>query len=193
MKKTSAFAVLALCVLALASSQRQVQAQTIPFQIIGGGVGPNGLPLPGQDPREHWSVGLATALGFYEGDGEVQTFTATPQADGTITGLFGSPIPYRFVGPSGDVLACYYGRTEFGAKNPGTFQLVPVPKLGSGVYVAHFFAEFVPFQPDCTGKFQGVTGSWLMYATTEPFVLGSSDPVAYWWTGFGSLTLKKGR
>jgi hypothetical protein len=29
--------------------------QTKPFKVVGEGVGPNGLPLPGQPPRAHWS------------------------------------------------------------------------------------------------------------------------------------------
>jgi hypothetical protein len=31
-----------------------------------------------------------------------------------------------------------------------------------------------------------------MYAETAPFVLGSTEPLAYWWTGEGSLTFKQG-
>jgi hypothetical protein len=65
--------------------------------------------------------------------------------------------------------ACYYGRTDFGAKNPGTFELVPVPHLGAGWYVAHIVAEFVPYGPECTGEFEGVSGSWIMYATPPHF------------------------
>ena len=44
-----------------------------------------------------------------------------------------------------------------------------------------------------TGKFAGVTGSWVMVARSEPFVLGSDDPVAYSWEGQGQLTFRQGR
>jgi len=184
---------LTFCALALVLAPNQAEAQCKPFKIIGGGIAPNGLPLPGEPGRPHWAVGFATDLGFYYGEGEVQTDTANPpQRDGTITGEFGSPVPFVFTGENGDSLACYYGRTKFGAKQPGTFTLVPVPDLGAGWYVAHFVAEFVPYDPECTGKFKGVSGSWIMYATSEPFVLGSSDPIGYTWEGEGALTLRKG-
>ena len=42
-----------------------------------------------------------------------------------------------------------------------------------------------------TGKFEGVTGSWTMFANSEPFVLGSNDPVYYVWKGDGSLTFQE--
>jgi hypothetical protein len=169
-------------------------AQTKPFKIKGGGVAPSGLPLPGQEPRPHGSTGEANFLGRYSGDGKVQTDSAVfDPTTGHITGEFGSGSPYVFTGANGDELACYYGRTDFGASRPGTFDLTIVDILddGSLVVTAVFVAEFVP-QPDlCTGKFAGVTGSWIMVATTEEFVLGSEDPINYSWTGKGSLTFKK--
>jgi hypothetical protein len=181
-----------VCTLALALAANRAEAQEKPFKITGGGAGPMGLPLPGEPGRPHWAVGTATHMGLYYGIGEVETDTADFHADGTITGTFGSPVPFVFTGANGDKLACYYGRTDFGAENPGTFELVPVTDLGPGWYVATFVAEFVPYDPDCTGKFQGVTGSWIMVATTAPFVLGSSDPVDYVWDGEGSLTFSHG-
>jgi hypothetical protein len=189
MIRTLRYAILAVCVFAIVAVPRQAEAQTTPFWINGGGYGPKGLPLPGQPPRLHWATGWGTGLGFYMGVGEVQTDTATFHANGDITGEFGSPVAFRFVGSSGDVLACYYGNTDFGAKHPGTFELIPV---GIGVFIAHFVAEFVPYLPECTGKFAGVSGSWTMFAWTEPFVLGSTEPVAYRWDGFGRLTFGGG-
>ena len=183
---------LTVCTLALVLAPSQATAQDGPFKITGGGTAPNGIPLPGEAPRPHRAVGLATDLGLYYGEGEVQTDTATFHSDGTISGEFGSAVPFVFTGAVGNTLACYYGRTDFGAKQPGTFTLVPVPDLGAGWYVVHFVAEFVPYDPDCTGKFQGVSGSWIMYATTEAFVLGSSDPIGYTWQGEGSLALRNG-
>lgn len=184
---------LALCTAALALAQGRAEAQTVPFQITGGGVAPDGLPLPGEPPRSHWSVGEATGLGAYNGDGLIETDTATPNPNGTITGTFGSAGPYLFTDADGDVLACYYGRTDFGASTPGTFILIPLPALGQGVYMAYFIAEFVPYDPACTGKFAGVKGGWTMYAVTGPFVLGSSDPISYVWEGEGTLTYAHGR
>ncbi len=183
---------LTFCALTLILTPTPVEAQVTPFKIIGAGVGPMGLPLPGEPGRPHWAIGDASDLGFYFGLGQVETDTAIPSPDGTISGEFGSSVPFVFTGAHGDTLACYYGRTEFGAAEPGTFELVPVPQLGAGWYVAHFIAEFVPYDPECTGRFKGVTGGWIMYATTAPFLLGSSDPVYYTWEGEGSLTFAKG-
>jgi hypothetical protein len=64
--------------------------------------------------------------------------------------------------------------------------------LGEGIYIAYFIAQFVPYDPECTGKFAGVSGGWTMYAMTGPFVLGSSNPVAYVWEGTGTLTFARG-
>jgi hypothetical protein len=186
------YAILAVCTLALGFAQNQAQAQTIGFRIFGGGIAPKGLPLPGQAPRIHTSTGFGTLLGSYTGIGQVETLTANFHANGDITGLFNSPIAYRFTGSNGDVLACYYGNTEFGARQTGTFELIPVPGEPFGVFVAQFLAEFVPYPPECTGKFAGVGGSWMMYAWTEPFVLGSTDPIAYSWQGVGLLEFNQG-
>jgi hypothetical protein len=152
------------------------------------------LPLPGQDPRSHSSVGVATHLGLYYGDGTVQTDSATFDPDtGHFTGEFGSGSAYVFTAANGDKLVCWYGRTDHGAKNPGTFDLTIVDVLDNGdlVVEAEFIAEFVVQPNDSTGKFAGVMGSWMMYAKTAPFVLGSSDPLLYSWEGQGSLTFPK--
>ena len=124
--------------------------------------------------------------------GAIETDTVSFHSDGTITGQFGSAGPYLFTAANGDVLACYYGRTEFGATTPGTYELVPVPHLGPGVYIAFFVAQFVPYDPDCTGRFAGVSGGWTMYAVTAPFVLLASNPVPYVWEGEGTLTFAHG-
>ncbi len=179
--------VVAVLTLACHSAEAQVK----PFKITGDGVAPLGLPLPGQDARPHWIVGNATHLGRHSGAGTVQTDTATFHPDGSITGEFGSGEPFVFTGANGDILSCEYGRTEFGASTPGTFELIPVGP--PGIYVAIFIAEFVPVSAECTGKFAGVTGSWVMYAVTEPFLLGSTDPIDYSWEGNGTLKFKKGK
>jgi hypothetical protein len=185
------FAALTVCALALTFSTTLAEGVTKPFKITGVGVGPKGLPLPGQDPRPHWIVGNATHLGKHCGLGAVQIDTVDSiSEDGVITGKFGSSEPFVFVGANGkDVLSCQYGRTDAGASEPGTFTLTPTGKPGE--YVAEFVAEFVPVDGECTGKFEGVSGSWIMYAVTEPFILGASDPVAYSWEGEGKLTFKK--
>ena len=54
----------------------RADAQTKPFKISGQGVGPTGLPLPGQTPRSHWIVGEATELGRHYGEGTVRTDSA---------------------------------------------------------------------------------------------------------------------
>ena len=169
-------------------------AQVKPFKIKGGGVATSGLPLPGQDPRAHWSVGEATHLGRYSGNGTIKTDTAVfDPTTGRIVGEFGSGSPYVFTGANGDELVCYYGRTDFGASEPGRFELVILDVLADGSLVveAFFVAEFVVQPDDCTGKFAGVTGSWIMYAQSDPFILGSENPTKYTWSGEGSLTFPK--
>ncbi len=164
------------------------------FRISGAGVAPNGLPLPGQGNGFHWISGQATHLGRHTGEGSVRTDSATFNPDdGTITGEFGSGDPFVFTGANGDRLACYYGRTDFGASQPGNFILTIVDVLPGGELVveAQWIAEFVVQPNDSTGRFAGATGSWVMYAYSMPFVLGSDDPVDYWWHGRGSLKFKR--
>jgi hypothetical protein len=172
----------------------KAQAQVKPFKITGEGVAPFGLPLPGQDARPHSIVGNATHLGRHTGEGSVKTDSVVfDPTTGRIIGEFGSGAPFVFTGANGDELVCYYGRTDFGASKPGTFELTILDVLADGSLVveALFIAEFVPQPDECTGMFAGVTGSWVMYATTEPFVLGSNDPTNYSWQGQGSLTFAK--
>jgi hypothetical protein len=185
MIRNQAMAAFAVCTVILALGQNRAEAQHTPFWIVGHGIGPQGLPLPGQPPRPHTATGFATHFGSYHGAGQVETDTANFLPNGDITGQFGSPVPFVFTATNGDKLACYYGNTDFGASNPGTFTLLPV---SNGVYVAFFIAEFVPYLPGYTGQFAGVTGSWIMLAKSDPFVLGSSDQLAYSWQGIGSLT-----
>jgi len=188
--RKSILTALATWAIALGLGQNRAIAQPASFEIVGHGVGPYGLPLPGEGSRPHWSIGTSTRFGSYTGIGTVETDTASFLPNGDITGQFGSAGPYIFTAANGDKLACYYGRTDFGASKPGTFTLVPVPALGEGVYVSFFLAEFVPFLPKCTGQFSGVSGSWTMYAMSDPFVLGLDDPLSYEWVGYGSLTFR---
>jgi hypothetical protein len=177
----SLIALVAVLVLVCPAAHAQVK----PFKITGAGIGPHGLPLPGQPPRPHWAIGDATHLGRYYGEGSVQTLTASPDGEGGFTGTFQSGVPFMFVAANGDVLACDYGRD---GDDPGTFTLTPV---GDGTFVAHWVAEFVPVPAQCTGRFAGVTGGWKMYAVSEPLVPGLDQPLAYSWRGEGSLTFPR--
>lgn len=164
-----------------------------PFKITGGGVAPTGLPLPGQAPRSHWSAGTATHLGNYTGDGAVQTDSAAFNPEtGTIQGEFGSGTAYTFIAANGDKLVTWYGRTDHGAQQPGQVEAVILGATGDGFLVvqAHWIAEFVIDGDASTGRFAGATGSWIMDAYSEPFVLGSSDPLVYTWEGEGRISLK---
>jgi len=169
------------------------EAQTKPFKISGSGVGPTGLPLPGQPARMHWAIGEATHMGRYYGEGTVQTDNAAPTPTGGLAGNFGGGSAFVFSGANGDKLVCWYGRTNHGASQPGTFELtfVGISPGGAPIVTARFLAEFVAQPLDSTGKFAGVTGSWTMDARTAPFVLGSTDPVSYSWEGEGKLNFAK--
>ncbi|QDV34817.1 hypothetical protein [Tautonia plasticadhaerens] len=165
-----------------------------PFKISGEGIAPMGLPLPGQGAGPHWIDGQATHLGRHHGEGTVVTDTAVVDLeDGVITGEFGGGSPFVFEGANGDLLVTYYGRPEFGAEEVGTFTLdiLGVTAGGDLIVEAAWVAEFVVQPGASTGKFRGVTGSWIMYAYSDPFVLGSTDPAAYRWEGEGRLSFPK--
>lgn len=174
-----------LAALALAALGPTAAAQTKPFSIIGVGYGPQGINLPAPYgsglATPHWAVGVGSYLGPYGGLGSVQAKTFDPA---TGSGTFWSGSPFVFVGADGDKLVCDYGHTN-GATATGTYQITPQE---DGRIVVEFLAPFVP-TAQSTGKFKGVTGSWLMYAVTEPFVPG--DPFAYAWIGSGLLKFKK--
>lgn len=199
-------AIIAITTLACPPAEAQVK----PFKISGAGEGPAGLPLPGQDARMHWVVGTATHLGMHYGEGTVKTDSATPQfdANGALThfsGEFGSGDGgFTFTAANGDKLGCHYGRAdesefvEVPAAEPGSFVLTILGVTFEDdqpifLVEALFIAEFVPQPSLCTGRFAGITGSWIMYAQSEPFVLGSDDPVYYSWEGEGKLTFAKGK
>jgi hypothetical protein len=145
----------------------------------------------------HSALDPGNATCRYRGQGTVRTDTAVPDfATGTISGEFGSGSPFVFTGADGDKLVTWYGRTEHGASEPGTFVLTIEDVLDDGSLLVNacWIAEFVAQPDDSTGKFAGATGGWVMYAwTTEPFVLGSTDPVFYAWEGEGSLEFVKGK
>ena len=181
-------AVLGMATLAGAAKKTAV---TKPFKVTGGGVAPEGLRPPGE-VTTHLIDGTATHLGHHTGEGDFDIFTLVPTSPTTLEGTFGSHDPCVFVAANGDELVCYYGRTDKGAAEVGTFEITVVGGTPEAPLVEAFFiAEFV-VQPDLsTGRFDGATGSWTMFAQTEPFILGSSDPVDYTWEGEGTLTLPK--
>jgi hypothetical protein len=189
--------VLVALLASLWTASAPAQAQVVkPFKITGEGVGPTGLPLPGQAPRTHWIIGEATHLGRHYGEGTVRTDSAVfDPTTGTIVGQFGSGSPFVFAAANGDRLVTWYGRTDHGAGQPGSFVLTIVGVTGQGdlIVQAAWIAEFVPVPGESTGRFAGVTGSWTMYAYSEPFVLGSEEPAAYRWQGEGRLTFREGR
>ena len=165
-------------------------AQTKPFKISGSGQGTEGLPAPGEPARPHNVTGTATHLGRHTGSGTLQNDTANfdDLDNGVITGEFHGH--FTFEKKNGDKLVCDYGNTDAGTSTPGQYRLVIVGMAESGAPIvrAYFIAEFVVSPTASTGKFAGVTGSWVMYAQTEPFVLGSSDSLDYSWEGEGELS-----
>lgn len=161
-----------------------------PFKITGGGVAPNGLRPPGE-VTTHLIDGTATHLGHHTGEGSFDIYTLVPTSASTLEGTFGSHDPCVFVAANGDELVCYYGREDKGADDVGTLEITILDITDEGPLVeVRFIAQFV-VQPESTGRFAGASGSWIMYAQTEPFILGSDDPTNYTWEGEGTLTLPK--
>src|SRR5262249_49115552 len=138
----------------------------------------------------HLIDGTATHLGHHTGEGSFDILSlGDPTPLGTLEGTFASHDPCVFVAANGDELVTYYGRTDKGAAEVGTFVITILGITSEGLLVeVEFHAEFV-VQPESTGRFAGASGSWPMIANSEPFILGSADPVAYTWNGEGSITL----
>jgi hypothetical protein len=182
---------------AMAFADGNAAAKDTPFKISGGGIAPTGLPLPGQAPRIHPSTGNATHLGKYSGTGAVQTDSAAFDPNigpaGGFAGEFGSGTAYTFTAANGDKLVTWYGRIDHGAATPGTFELTILGPGDGGLGItvqAAWIAEFVIDGAASTGRFAGASGSWIMYAYSQPFVLGTDDPVHYTWEGEGRISLK---
>lgn len=161
-------------------------AQVKPFKITGGGI-VDFVPSTLHTPAFHFAVGTATELGDYYGAGVVQL----DEFLSPTTAAFSSAVPCVFTAASGDQLAFHYGRTDFGAAGPGIVELFPAD---DGKVVEVWTAEFNPVIDECTGRFAKVIGgSFIMVAVTEPFVFGSTDPVAYTWSGEGTIEFKQGK
>jgi len=163
---------------AAAEAAKNADSQAVPFKVTGSGIGAHGIPTTPNTPAPHDATGTATHLGKYTGEGMFQLLTFTSRT----TGTFNSATPFVFVAANGDRLAFNYA---------GTFELIPT---GDGKFIVVFTAEFTPVAELSTGRFANVTGgSFIMVATTEPFVLGSTDPVAYSWVGEGTIEFAKGK
>lgn len=186
---------LALFALAFVVAAPQLaDAQIVkPFKITGSGVAPQGLGAPGAPAKPNNIVGNATQLGRHKGDGSTAIVTGTFIDLTTLVGTFRSGEPFVFIGANGDKLVCDYGVEDEDGNATGTY-VVNILEIVNGAAVAKatFVADFVPRPNESTGKFSGVTGSWKMYAETEPFILGSSDPFNYTWKGEGKLTFRRG-
>jgi hypothetical protein len=179
-------ALVACGIATLASTARPTEV-TRPFKIKGGGIAPEGLRPPGE-VTNHLIDGTATQLGHHTGEGNFDIFSFISSATG-FEGTFASHDPCVFVAANGDELVTYYGRTDKGADDVGTFVITILDITSEGLLVeVEFHAEFV-VQPESTGRFAGASGSWFMIANTEPFILGADDPVAYTWHGESSITL----
>lgn len=171
-------------------------AESRSFSIEGSGEVPQGFPLVPNQFRPHTiddgSLTIGDTTLSYTGAGSAQTFTADL---GTRSGTFGSGDPFVFTDADGDQLVTYYGRTDKGAAAPGEFELLSVDEhpdgLGGGDVFAHWVAEFVVQPAESTGKYAGVTGSWIMDAYSNPFLLsdlttsgpnaGANFPLSYRW------------
>jgi hypothetical protein len=162
------------------------------FKIMGQGVAPTGIPLPGDPPRFHNVKGNATHLGLHLGMGSVETISADFSQFPVITGVFRSGSPFEFTGANGSQLVCDYGRDADG-NSVGKFELVvlDIDANGNMLVQATWLADFVARGDLSTGKFDGVSGSWTMLAKSAPFILGSNTPAAYGWEGKGRLTFQK--
>lgn len=165
---------------------RALPSVTLPFKVTGAGFAPQGLPLTLNTPAPHNAVGQATHVGRYSGAAEFQLLSFTSAT----TGTFDSAVPFPFTAANGDKLTFHYGHPEYGAAGVGTFSIFPASE--GRVYVV-FVAEFNPVPEACTGRFRDVVGgSFIMTATTAPFVLGSTDPTAYSWEGRGTIVVDRG-
>ena len=163
---------------------QDLPTQTVPFELVGSGTAPQGLPLFPGGMAPHTSSGLSNVLGSYSGNGSFTLLSFTSATTGTFQGTF------DFVAGDGGQLACNYG-----AGSPGTFTITPA---GSGKVIVQFLAVFTPIPSECTGRFADVTGGgFTMVAVTQPFdptpnAQGYTMPFQYSWEGEGMLVEQAG-
>jgi hypothetical protein len=161
---------------------QNLPTQTIPFEVVGSGDAPQGLPLFPGGMASHTSTGLSNLHGVFSGNGSFTLLGFTSATTGTFQGNF------DFVAADGDQLACNYG-----AGSPGTFTITPA---ANGKVIVQFLAVFTPIPSQCTGRFADVIGGgFTMVAVTEPFdptpnAQGYTKPFEYSWEGQGMLVEK---
>lgn len=179
----SIVSLVALAVLSMAVPR--ADAQVKPFKIKGGGLAPNGVSLVPGVAVPHWAVGEANELGKYYGDGFFQ-ITGPAPVPNPLQASFSSAPYFTFAAANGDLLVVTYGKGGTG--------LVTLTPVGPGAFTARFVAEFNPVPDKCTGRFQGVTGSWIMIAQSSTFTFVSptnTSAFTYSWQGEGTLTFPK--
>lgn len=180
---------LCIAALALGGLENSALAQKEPFKVTGGGEAPGGLSVFGDDSPFNVS-GTATHLGKYSGDEGIAIVTSIDEdLSGTFKGSF------VFVAANGDRLVCAFGDTEKGAESDGIFFAVPA---GAGLSIV-FCAEFIPITSECTGRFEGVIGSFTLLAMTESFdptpdpCTGFTPAFDFTWEGDGWLEFDRGK
>jgi len=158
---------------------QDLPTQTVPFEVVGSGTAPQGLPLFPGGTAPHTAAGWSNLTGSYSGNGSFTLASFTSPTTGTFHGSF------DFVAADGDQLAC-----DYGALAPGTFTITPV---ANGKVVVQFLAVFTPNTSECTGRFADVIGGgFTMVAVTQPFdptpnAQGFTMPFQYSWEGQGML------
>jgi hypothetical protein len=169
--------VVALVVAVLALASQSAEAQVKPFKISGGGIAADGFPTTLHTPAPHNAVGNATELGKYSAEGffELDAFTGPLDAD------FSSSQPCVFIAANRDRIEFdYAGTVELSTEDGVTF---------TAVFTATFTPVLTPGAN--TGRFKKVIGgSFVMVATTAPFMFGELD-VPYTWSGEGTLKFGK--
>lgn len=175
------FGLVAIVAVACAPAQAQVK----PMKITGGGFAPFGVSLAPGVTRPHTVVGNATHLGKHSGLGMFQ-ITGPDPGRNPLKARFSSAPVVTFVAANGDKLVCTYGAG-------GTGEVTLTPHV-TGEFTARFVAEFKSVPASSTGRFEGVTGSWIMIANSSAFTLASltdTTPFTFTWQGEGTLTFPK--
>jgi hypothetical protein len=120
----------------------------------------------------------------YTGNGRVRLLA--PPDPNTGFAPFESAVPFLFDFGNGDTLLIHYGRTDFGAPEPGMVQVVPVPP---NLVDTTWFATFNPVPGSGTGQFADVIGGeFFMTAETDPFDPTTADVPYSWSSDVGYLT-----
>jgi hypothetical protein len=161
---------------------QDLPTQTVPFEVVGSGEAPQGIPVVPGNTDSFTSTGLTNLTGSYTGTGTYTLLSYTGPTTGTFQGTF------EYVASNGDTLA-----VNFGAGSPGTFTVTPV---GNGKIIAQFVTVGTPIPGECTGRFAGVVGGGFTgVAVTEPFdptpnAQGFTHPFKFGWEAQGMLVEK---